>query len=412
MHRWGWLSLTVGIVLVLVSAGAWVVNWRSEKPTPTRVPPSTVVAERLVPPSLPSLVPTRPTAILPIPAPSDTAGLIAPSATIEGPSATPRQTPTAIVPSDTPTIRPGLYPAWQRFCVGVPIPPPTRYAAFDQLGVGWYLDWQTQLHPSQPNGIEYAQMVRLKGATFQPALEELKTIARSNPGALWLVGNEPDVIWQDNATPEQYATTYYQVYRAIKVADPTAKVAIGGVSQPTPLRFKYLDAILTTYRKQYGMEMPVDVWNVHNFILREERGSWGVDIPPGMPDNRGMLYEVDDSGNLKSFRQQIVDFRHWMVDHGYRDRPLIVSEYGIPMPPDYGFPRERVAGFLTETFDFLLNATDRATGYSSDAYHLVQRWCWFSLADSKYPTGNLVDLDSGRLTWLGEIFAAYVKLHR
>ena len=38
--------------------------------------------------------------------------------------------------------------------------------------------------------------------------------------------------------------------------------------------------------------MPVDVWNVHNFVLREERGSWGVDIPPGIPDDRVCSNEV------------------------------------------------------------------------------------------------------------------------
>ena len=59
-------------------------------------------------------------------------------------------------------------------------------------------------------------------------------------------------------------------HAAIKAADPTARVAIGGVTQPTPLRLRCLETVLAAYREQSGAEMPVDVWNVHNFILWEE----------------------------------------------------------------------------------------------------------------------------------------------
>ena len=47
-------------------------------------------------------------------------------------------------------------------------------------------------------------------------------------------------------------------------------MAIGGVSQVTPLRLDYLERVLAAYEKQYGQPMPVDVWNVHTFILREQ----------------------------------------------------------------------------------------------------------------------------------------------
>ena len=246
---------------------------------------------------------------------------------------------------------------------------------------------------------------------MQPNAEAIAGIARASPGSLWLVGNEPDVIWQDNVEPAAYARLYHDAYAAIKTADPTAQVAIGGVSQPTPLRLRYLEAVLTAYREQFGMEMQVDVWNVHNFILREERGVWGVDIPPGIPDDRGMLYGIEDSGNLDIFRRQIVDFRRWMAQRGYQDRPLIVSEYGIPMPADYGFPPERVVAFLTGTFDIFLTAADPALGYPADGYQLVQRWCWYSLADTTYPTGNLFDPQTGGMTAVGERWRAYVAQH-
>jgi hypothetical protein len=253
-------------------------------------------------------------------------------------------------------------------------------------------------------------MIRLGEGVLRPDVEEIAAIARANPASLWLVGNEPDVIWQDNVTPATYARLYHDAYAAIKGADPTARVAIGGVSQPTPLRLRYLDAVLDAYGQQFSAQMPVDVWNAHNFILQEKRDSWGVDIPPGLPDEQGMLYEVDDGDDVDVFRRQIVDLRRWMARRGYQDAPLIVSEYGILMPSDYGFPPERVAAFMTATFDFFLTAADPGIGCPADDYRLVQMWCWYSLDDraDHYPTGNLFDPQTGEMTVLGAAWESYV----
>jgi hypothetical protein len=304
-------------------------------------------------------------------------------------------------------------PLWQgraRFGVGVPSGSITRYAA-DQLGIGWYLDWHVNGKPARPGGIEFVQTIRVRQGVLSPDAKTIAAVARSVPGSLWLVGNEPDrAIWQDDATPVQYASAYHQAYGAIKQADPTAMVAIGGVLQPTPLRLRYLDAVLAAYQQAYGGPMPVDVWNTHNFIVREEQGSWGAEIPPGLSDAsvQGVLREVSDSDNLDIFKSQIWAFRQWMRDHGQQNKPLIVSEYGIPMPPDYGFDPERVRRFLYATFDFFLSAQDPALGYPPDENRLVQRWCWYSLADTGYPTGNLFDPQTFQITSLGEAWRSYL----
>ncbi len=322
---------------------------------------------------------------------------------------TPTEMPTAApsVPSDV-SVAP--WHGRSRWGIGVATGPITRYD-IAPLRLGWYLDWRVQPAPARPDGILYAQMVRVSGGVLRPSAEEIAAIAQANPGSLWLIGNEPDVKWQDNVVPDTYARLYHDAYTAIKTADPTAQVAIGGVSQPTPLRMRYLDMVLASYHARFGVQMPVDVWNVHNFILQELRGSWGVDIPPGIPDNQGMLYEVNDSGNMEIFRRQIYDFRRWMADRGFGDAPLIVSEYGILMPPEYGFHPERVADFMTATFDFFLTAADTGLGYSADGYRLVQMWCWYSLDDpaDHYPTGNLFDPLTGERTFLGEAWIQYVR---
>jgi hypothetical protein len=276
-----------------------------------------------------------------------------------------------------------------------------------QLGFGWYVDWTVRADAFHAPGVEYVPMVRLRNGSFAPDRETLRRAAAAMPGALWLIGNEPDVKWQDNVGPEAYAEVYHDLYGFLKEIDPTCRIAIGGVSQPTPLRLRYLDRILQAYQARYGQPMPVDVWNVHNFILREERASWGVDIPPGMPDTNGRLYEIADHDNLEIFRQQIVDFRRWMKERGQQNRPLIVTEYGILMPGEYGFPPGQVERFMLATFEFFRTASDPKLGYPEDGFRLVQRWCWFSLADQRYPTGNLLVSQDGGLTSLGQAFAAY-----
>lgn len=243
-----------------------------------------------------------------------------------------------------------------------------------------------------------------------------------NPAGLWLIGNEPDRHLQDGRTPAQYAQIYHDVYTFIKSMDPEAKVAIAGMVQPTPLRLRYLDMVLDEYLARYGTKLPVDMFNIHGFILRED-DTWGAGVPQGLEAyaSLGRLYEVPDHGNLAIFKQQIIDFRRWMAERGYRDTPLVVSEYGILMAPDYDagggrvYDSEFVTEFMLGTFEFFMSARDDKTGYPSDDNRLVQAWAWYSLNDYIYHSpdrengfnGNLLDHDSGVMTPVGQAFAAY-----
>lgn len=280
------------------------------------------------------------------------------------------------------------------------------------LRLGWYIDWTATLYPASPGGIGYMPMVRLSQTgpnsyAYTPSEARLLQIAANQPGATWLVGNEPDRrTYQDDLEPHVYAMAYHHLYHLIKTADPTAKIAAGGIVQPTPLRLQYLDMMLDSYVNTYDTMMPVDVWNIHAFILREEVGSWGADIPPGIDVAEGELFEIDDNGNVEIFEEGIRRFRHWMADNGYRERPLIITEYGIQMPEDFGFTPERVRTFMYDTFDYLSIASDPLTGYSADNDRLVQQWAWYSLTDSAY-NGWLYDATTRERTVHGDSFAAY-----
>ncbi len=328
-----------------------------------------------------------------------------------------------------------------RFGAGGAISP--TYAV-SSLNLGWYMDWGTQLAPAHPNGAEYVQVVRLKptegGYTFTPALSVLYQIADQNPGAVWLIGNEPDSPFQDQLLPETYAQAYHDLYHWLKQRDPSARIGAGSIVQPTPLRMQYLDRSLNTYRQLYGQSMPVDVWSIHSYILREIDSSdpeactagncieppyeiWGAFIPPGLlgTATRGILYTYSNMFDVSLFRQRLIDFRTWLRDRGYRDVPLYITEYGtlFPYQPFTGDPyydelgdeitEARSITFMTQTFNLLRTATDAAVGYPADDNRLVQRWLWYSFDDVQTFGGALFNPQTGQRTLLGNAWANYVQ---
>jgi hypothetical protein len=411
----GSILITIGLVLISISIAQIERSDSAITPIPIvdRVP--TIVTPSLAPTSQ-STSTSTPT-LAPVTNPVPTAensrtptvvGHVIPTKIIA--TITPRPTESSSPTARIVPVSGGLYSTRQR--IGLALGSDERAPGrLQTLLPGFYLAWGLATVGDAGPNIQYLPMVRLLHGKPRLDLALSTHFATAHPGSLWLIGNEPDVVWQDNSTPEEYAAGYHTVYAALKAADPTSRIAIGGVSQPTPLRLQYLDRVLAAYQDQFGAPMPIDVWNVHNFILNEQHGSWGVDIPPGFAVAAGTLHTIDQHDDMQIFRQQIIAFRQWMAAHGYRDKELIVSEYGILMPLDYGFDTARVRDFMNGTFDFFLTATNNSIGLPGDGNRLVQRWCWFSLSDSDYPSGNLIDFDSGQITPLGQDFITYLQTH-
>jgi len=380
------------IVFVFIAFLIMVVGGCTQVVAPSPQVTSTSTSEPIVPTRTLTAPPATPTAEAATPVPATTT--LAPS-------------PTAATTSSPVTFLP-VEPA-QRDRFGIAGDPIDVVPGLNAgLFFHHYLSWQLIPTPL-PDSLTRWQSIRLSEAGTQATWEQIESVLMTNPGSIWLVGNEPDVRWQDNVTAERYAEIYHEVYTFIKERDPTAQIAIGGISQPTPLRLAYLDRILETYQARYGQPMPVDIWNIHTFVLREELDSWGIGIPPGMDETTGQLLEISDHGNIDLFRQYILDFRAWMAARGYADRPLAITEMGILLPPDYGFPPEFVADYMRQVFDFLLTAANE-TGYPPDNGRLVQYWFWYSLYDpGTYYTGNLFDRDTQSLTPLGQAYQDYLK---
>ena len=284
------------------------------------------------------------------------------------------------------------------------------------LKLGWYLDWQVTAKPARPDGIGYLPMIRLSQSGLDsysstPSVTEVPALVAARRGAVWVIGNEPDrVSWQDSLEPAVYAHAYHDLYGVIKQTDPTARVAIAGLVEPTPLRLQYLDMILQAYRSLYGVAMPIDVWTMHAFVLRERScvaypdDCWGAEIPPGIPATEGMLYTIEDHDRLDLFKGFITSFRQWIADRGYQNRPLLITEFGILMPADYGFDAARVNSFMQGASEFLASASG-PTGYARDENRLVQGWAWYSL-DDPMSNGFLFDQSTHQRTVFGDKFVA------
>jgi hypothetical protein len=277
-----------------------------------------------------------------------------------------------------------------------------------RLGAQWYFDWGTKELPYSTE-LEYWQTIRVNETGYNPSKEKLVFILKKYPGYTWIIGNEPDNKFQDNTTPEKYAEIYHELYYLIKQNDKTAKVAIAGVSQPTPSRIAYLETVFNTYKSLYGEKLPVDWWNIHAYVLREEEDSWGAGLPVGITSEVGLLYEVEDHGNIQIFQENLLNFRKWLKHNGYQNTPLAVTEYGILLPEDFGFDEEYIADYLMRVNGWMYDSKDVEIGYPEDEYRLIQKFAWFSLSDPNFPNSNLADLDNENLTIVGRSFRSFVQ---
>jgi hypothetical protein len=317
----------------------------------------------------------------------------------------------------------------------------------EQLRMGWYSDWSISADPGMPADVdlEYVQLFEVSQPDPDWAALQAAVVAR--PGSLWILGNEPECPNQGNMTPEVYAERYHTAREAILGWDPGARVAVGGVVEPTKLRFLWLERFLAAYRSTYGVAtVPVDVWTIHIQILSE--GSYltndlgeriAVDnrrafagIPTGINDATAMLHaremSLADNANPDMLKAMVWDFRDWMHAQGYGDRELIISEMGVLYPSTYLVPApegmtpeelvragdRRLETHITESFTFLLSTKDGVVGCPTDEGRLVQRWLWYSLNDhlntDEEPwgfNGSLYDPSTHQPTRFGDRVIAY-----
>ena len=371
-----------------------------------------------------------------------------------------------------------------RYGVGYLPDLPTSLSWIPTLDAGWFINFSASTYGQDVRSASFAPVIRLRQVqlpggirtdnyTVTPPLtysyrdengtlrDGLGTLISQNRGHYWLVGNEVDVNnpVQDNTMPQVYARAYHEVYNYIKKADPTAKVAIAGLSMMTPGRLNYLSIVWDTYQSLYGEPMPVDIWNMHLYVLEERNpaepnneygdGKIALGTDPALAkwssqgfadrcpaagdasaDPRPDVHCRSEHDSVRIFRDQVTAMRQWMKDHGQQNKPLIISEFGLLYPyireangqyflrDEHGRPFDptRVTNYLRSTITFLETAKDPNLGYPADGNRLVQQWLWYSLATGPETSGgssNLIKWDTfqsaapgdpAQLTLMGQTF--------
>ncbi|MDF1513297.1 MAG: hypothetical protein P1S60_05765 [Anaerolineae bacterium] len=342
-----------------------------------------------------------------------------------------------------------ITPALCRLGVGGAQRPLTDYPTdtLASLRTEWFIDWsvRTDRLQSLPNAMQYAPSIFIKQwkwenavpklvdwdapyadpptYTINPPLQTLAQLAVQYPGQLWLAGNEIErrdwqtdsggSMGQQEILPELYAQAYHAIYTTIKTADPTARIANGSIILPSPLRLEYLSKVWDAYYDLYDAPMPVDVWQIHLYLLQEKRYEWGADIPAGSSATTGLYayptYEevVRVNKDFSKVPGLVRDMRSWMKAHGQQDKPLIISEYGINMPdwilPGEFDPDDIYTEYLEPSLDYLMHESDTALGYPADDYRLVQSVWWWSLdADNgDYEGATFYQAYNGNLLYSG-----------
>lgn len=154
--------------------------------------------------------------------------------------------------------------------------------------------------------------------------------------------------------------------------------------------------------------------------MNEVPGQWGTGAPPGFENDHGDAVAIANFAQTYSsavFAQRVQAFRSWMASKGEQNKPLWITEYGSLFPSVYDPQTNLVtvsdsltANFMTATFNFMLNTTNTTSGMPDDAYHLVQRWFWYSLnGDRKKMGGSLYIYDPSNQDAITTVGSTFIK---
>lgn len=176
--------------------------------------------------------------------------------------------------------------------------------------------------------------------------------AVDNPGAVYGIGNEPDL---NKLTPEEYAKMYHIYYTRIKKFDPTAKVMVKGLTTVSmDQNNNWARQFREAYKNLYHQYPQVDIWSIHP-------------------------YATLGGGNGQQTINYIKDFRdNFLKEIGEPNAELWLTEFGpagdrLPPNNSLGWDRDIAQDYMPNVMNFL-----KETNY-------VQKWFYY-VAQNSYWT--------------------------
>ncbi|MCL5090448.1 MAG: glycosyl hydrolase [Patescibacteria group bacterium] len=274
------------------------------------------------------------------------------------------------------------------------------YLPWKNLGVTWYMDWSYT--GGARDGLDYVALVGAysSGAYTAAKCNTLKQTITAHPEryqpehVVFAVGNE--IMYQPQScpfTPETYPAQYKAWYDCVKSINPNYRVSPGAIVG-TKEYFKQFGKrneelyrqMLTNYRNKYGINMPIDVFVTHTYLL-------------------GWTNEAD----VNFFKEEVKAQRKLMKDFGWQDKEMWISEYTVLSPSD----EVTMKRFMEGTINYIMSNEQINTnlGNPNDGNRMVQRFAWFILTDvvSGYRHTLLADLDTAAITPLGSKYQSLVQ---
>lgn len=241
------------------------------------------------------------------------------------------------------------------------------------LGVSW---WYTYAPAPPIPGTHRLELTR------PPSVgTDLAARAQANPGAYWLMGNEPNVPGQDNVTPAAFATWYHDTAQAILAADPSAHfvgpnllnwdVTCTGCEGYTTAHV-WSDSFLAAYQAQYGAAPRIDVWGMHVYDLDWEN--------PPLIHTQTSFDQIQSARAWLDAQPTLANTPIWITEFGVifgYDGYSVTQSNGQSMISPVGpFRQDLVNGYVGDMVSFL-------TSQGPDLN--VQRWFIFSALAAREP---------------------------
>ena len=239
------------------------------------------------------------------------------------------------------------------------------------LGVSWFYCWaRPEFYFDYFDGdFEFVPMVWGAGSNgdrsyTQQELDDFATIAQNHPGSYWLIWNEPDLGGQANITAAVAAGIYKPLRKAIKDADPNAKMIIGGMSSDPEVWVSWAREFRANFSNPNNK---YEGWHVH-------------------------LYACGTAYDVTTWRQTIKDYRHWINANGGGE--LWLTEFGCLSQDE---PR-----IIQDQLDWM------------ETYSGIDRYAWFYAGTGGFTNmranlfnGYLPSSPSFGLSSMGEIYARF-----
>ncbi len=184
------------------------------------------------------------------------------------------------------------------------------------LQMGWWYEFTGS--DTNPAGYNKVLLIRTPQDGLPKSASELRAMTTKNPGAHWMIGNEPNVPGQDDVTPSRYAELFNYYATNIKAMDPNAKLvgpnvlnwddtcsACGGFTSG----HEWTSSFRSGYQTRYGAEPPIDVWGIHSYYI-----------------NWGKLPMVDYQISIK----QLTAMREYLnAISAHATKPIWITEFGV-----------------------------------------------------------------------------------